>query len=68
MIVQGANDPRVTSGEAEQVIDALRAARVPYEYLLFENEGHGIAKPANRLRFCQAAERFLACYLGGLAE
>ena len=32
---------------------------------LFPDEGHGFAKPENRLRFYAAAERFLAKHLGG---
>jgi dipeptidyl aminopeptidase/acylaminoacyl peptidase len=36
--------------------------------MLFPDEGHGFAKPDNRLRFYQAAEAFLAAHLGGRAE
>jgi dipeptidyl aminopeptidase/acylaminoacyl peptidase len=36
--------------------------------MLFPDEGHGFAKPENRLRFFAAADRFLARYLGGSAE
>jgi hypothetical protein len=43
-------------------------AGVEHEYLLFPDEGHGLAKPENRLRFFAAAERFLARHLGGRAE
>ena len=42
-----------------------RAAGVDHEYLLFPDEGHGFAKPENRLRFYAVADRFLARYLGG---
>ena len=43
---------------------ALKARGIDYEYLLFEDEGHGFAKPENRLRFYAAAEAFLARHLG----
>jgi dipeptidyl aminopeptidase/acylaminoacyl peptidase len=33
--------------------------------MLFPDEGHGFAKPENRLRFYAAADQFLARYLGG---
>jgi dipeptidyl aminopeptidase/acylaminoacyl peptidase len=68
LIVQGANDPRVKQAESEQIVAALREKGVPHEYLLFEDEGHGFAKPENRLRFYAAAERFLAEHLGGRFE
>ena len=68
LIAQGANDPRVKQDEAEQIVAALREAGIEHEYMLFEDEGHGLAKPENRLRFYAAAERFLARHLGGRAE
>ena len=68
LIVQGANDPRVKQAESEQIVAALREKAIPHEYMLFEDEGHGFAKPENRLRFYAAAERFLAEHLGGRFE
>lgn len=68
LIAQGANDPRVKQSESEQVVAALRAAGIDHEYMLFPDEGHGFAKPENRLRFYAAAERFLARHLGGRFE
>jgi len=68
LIAQGANDPRVKQAESEQIVAALKRAGIEHEYMLFPDEGHGFAKPENRLRFYGAAERFLARYLGGRAE
>ncbi len=68
LIAQGANDPRVKQAESEQIVAALRDAGIEHEYLLFPDEGHGFAKPENRLRFYAAAERFLARHLGGRTE
>jgi dipeptidyl aminopeptidase/acylaminoacyl peptidase len=68
MIVQGATDPRVPQAESDQIVAALNANNVPYEYLLFPDEGHGLVKPVNRLRFYAEAEAFLAKHLGGAAE
>ncbi len=68
LIAQGANDPRVKQAESEQIVAALEAAGIDHEYLLFPDEGHGFAKPENRLRFYAAAEQFLARHLGGRAE
>jgi dipeptidyl aminopeptidase/acylaminoacyl peptidase len=68
LIVQGANDPRVKQAESEQIVAALREAGIEHEYMLFPDEGHGFAKPENRITFYTAAERFLARYLGGRSE
>jgi dipeptidyl aminopeptidase/acylaminoacyl peptidase len=68
LIAQGANDPRVKQAESEQIVAALREKGIPHEYMLFPDEGHGFAKPENRLRFYAAAERFLAQHLGGRCE
>jgi dipeptidyl aminopeptidase/acylaminoacyl peptidase len=68
LIAQGANDPRVKQAESEQIVAALSEAGIEHEYMLFPDEGHGFAKPENRLKFYTAAERFLARYLGGRFE
>jgi dipeptidyl aminopeptidase/acylaminoacyl peptidase len=68
LIAQGANDPRVKQAESEQIVAAMRDKGIAYEYLLFPDEGHGFAKPENRLRFYAVAERFLATHLGGRHE
>ena len=68
LIGQGANDPRVKQAEAEQIVEAMKSKGIPYEYLLFPDEGHGFAKPENRLKFYAAAEKFLAAHLGGRYE
>ncbi len=68
LIAQGANDPRVDQAESEQIVAALKDKGVDYEYMLFPDEGHGFAKPENRLKFYAAAEEFLAKHLGGRYE
>jgi dipeptidyl aminopeptidase/acylaminoacyl peptidase len=47
LIVQGALDPNVTPANLYAVRQALDAHQVAYETLVFEDEGHGINKPAN---------------------
>jgi dipeptidyl aminopeptidase/acylaminoacyl peptidase len=68
LIAQGANDPRVKQSESEQIVAAMREKGIDYEYMLFPDEGHGFAKPENRLSFYATAEKFLAKHLGGRAE
>lgn len=68
LIAQGANDPRVKQAESEQIVAAMKEKGIDHEYLLFPDEGHGFARPENRLKFYAAAEGFLAKHLGGRAE
>jgi dipeptidyl aminopeptidase/acylaminoacyl peptidase len=68
LIAQGANDPRVKQAESEQIVAALKEAGIEHEYMLFPDEGHGFAKPENRMIFYAAAEKFLAHHLGGRTE
>lgn len=68
LIGQGANDPRVKQSESEQIVQAMQAAGKPVEYVLYPDEGHGFARPENRLQFYAIAEEFLAKYLGGRVE
>ena len=65
LIAQGANDPRVKQAESEQIVAAMKEKGIAHEYMLFEDEGHGFARPENRLKFYAAAEKFLAEHLGG---
>ncbi|WNZ24436.1 S9 family peptidase [Leptolyngbya sp. NK1-12] len=68
LIGQGANDPRVKQAESDQIVEAMRQAGKPVEYVLYPDEGHGFARPENRLHFYAIAEEFLAKYLGGRCE
>ncbi len=65
MVIHGANDPRVPLGEAQQLVQALRAREVPVEYLVFEDEGHGLAKLKNKEVAYPAVADFLARHLQG---
>jgi dipeptidyl aminopeptidase/acylaminoacyl peptidase len=68
LIGQGANDPRVKQAESEQIVAAMRQTNQPVEYILYTDEGHGFARPENRLHFYGHVESFLAKYLGGQVE
>lgn len=48
LIVQGARDPRVPVGEAEQIVAAVRRNNTPVWYLLGRDEGHNFAQQDNR--------------------
>jgi dipeptidyl aminopeptidase/acylaminoacyl peptidase len=68
LIVQGANDPRVKQAEADQIVAAMQAKNLPVTYALYHDEGHGFARPQNRLSFYALTEAFLSKYLGGVFE
>lgn len=65
LIGQGANDPRVKQAESDQIVKAMQAKKIPVTYVLFPDEGHGFARPENRMSFNAVAETFLAQCLGG---
>ena len=68
MVLQGANDPRVKIAESDQIVSAMRERDLPVTYIVFPDEGHGFARPENRLDANARIERFLAEHLGGRAE
>jgi dipeptidyl aminopeptidase/acylaminoacyl peptidase len=68
LIAQGANDPRVKQTEGSQLVRAMTRKGVPGTYVLYADEGHGFARPENRLSFYAISEAFLAQCLGGRAE
>lgn len=68
LIGQGANDPRVKQAESDQIVEAMKKRGIPVTYILYPNEGHGFARPENRLSFFALMEGFLAENLGGVYE
>jgi dipeptidyl aminopeptidase/acylaminoacyl peptidase len=68
LIGQGANDPRINIREADQMVMAMRAKDLPVEYIVYLDEGHGFARPENRLDFYGRIEQFLARHLGGRTQ
>lgn len=68
IIAQGLNDPRVNHDESEQVVKGMQAKNIPVTYVLYTDEGHGFARPENRMSFYAVSEAFLAEHLGGKYE
>ncbi|OEU83258.1 MAG: peptidase S9 [Desulfobulbaceae bacterium C00003063] len=68
LIGQGANDPRVKQAESDQIVQAMQDANISVTYLLYTDEGHGFARPENRLSFYAVTDAFLAEHLGGRYE
>jgi dipeptidyl aminopeptidase/acylaminoacyl peptidase len=61
-VYQGKNDPRVPASEAEQIVEAVKKKGIPVEYILLEDEGHGLSKRENRIRVLTAIVDFLDRY------
>jgi len=68
LIGQGANDPRVKQAEADQIAFTMKKKGIPVEYVLYPDEGHGFARPDNRIDFNGRVELFLKEHLGGRAQ
>ncbi|MDZ5762362.1 S9 family peptidase [Candidatus Cyrtobacter comes] len=68
LIAHGQNDPRVKQAESDQIVDKLNSQGIPVTYILYKDEGHGFARPENRLSFYAITEGFLSKYLGGRYE
>jgi dipeptidyl aminopeptidase/acylaminoacyl peptidase len=64
-VVQGANDPRVPRGEAEQMVATVKRNAGPVWYLLAKDEGHGFRKKANADFQFYATVQFVRKYLLG---
>lgn len=58
-VVHGRNDPRVPVSEAQQLVDRLKAQNVTCELLIYEDEGHGLARLPNQLDAYPRAIAFL---------
>ena len=68
MVLHGANDTNVPVVEAEQIVENLRSRKVPVEYILFPDEGHGWRKVPNRIRSTVAITGFFAKHLAAAAS
>ena len=68
LIFQGANDPRVTKPQADQMALALHRRKIPVTYLLASNEGHSFGEAETSLAVNRATEQFLGKCLGGRVQ
>ncbi|MDP6038762.1 MAG: S9 family peptidase, partial [Candidatus Latescibacteria bacterium] len=63
LVIHGANDTRVPLSEAEQLVEALKERNVPVEFLVFDDEGHGIVKLKNKRVLYPAIIAFLETHV-----
>ena len=62
-VYQGVRDPVTPRHEADQIVSALRRRHVPVEYMLIENEGHGVSRRENLLAYLARSYRFLSAQM-----
>ena len=68
LLGHGANDPRVKLKESETIADAMKARGLAVDFVVFPDEGHGLANPRNSLAMTALMEAFLQRHIGGRAE
>jgi len=63
-VVQGRNDPCVVVGESDMLVDELRERDTEIGYLVFDGEGHGMVKRANKVEVYTRIVGFFADHPG----
>jgi dipeptidyl aminopeptidase/acylaminoacyl peptidase len=63
MLAWGAQDQRVPTVHADRLVSALRGHHKALEIVRYEDEGHGLDKPANRVDFWTRVEKFLGRHI-----
>jgi len=63
LLAMGREDRRVPLVHGHRMRDALNAAGNPPEWVVYDDEGHGWLKVANRIDFALRLEKFLAQHL-----
>lgn len=58
-VIQGANDPRVSINESNQIVKALREKGFEVPYMVKYNEGHGFAREENKIELYKVMLGFL---------
>jgi pimeloyl-ACP methyl ester carboxylesterase len=63
LVIQGRNDPRVVAEESEDLVRHLQGIGKDIDMLLFEDEGHGVEKYANKVTCYNAITEFFKVHL-----
>ncbi len=58
-MIAGANDPRCPASETEQAAALLKDMGVPYDVVIYPDEGHGFRKVSNRVDASRKRAEFL---------
>lgn len=65
LILQGARDARVQLNQSTRMVEALKKAGKPVDFVLFPSAGHNLYRWTDRLTYYRKTEDFLAQCLGG---
>jgi dipeptidyl aminopeptidase/acylaminoacyl peptidase len=68
LILQGARDARVHLDQSTRMVEALRRAGKPVDWVLFPQAGHNMVRWIDRLTYYRKTEDFLAQCLGGRSK
>ena len=63
LVIQGANDPRVTKTDSDELVAELRAGGKQVDYLVFDDEGHDLTRLENKARCYRAITEFFREHL-----
>lgn len=66
-VYAGQNDPRVPRSESDAIVRALRARRIPVEYMVAANEGHTVDRRETKVEVLARMARFLEDAMKGPA-
>jgi dipeptidyl aminopeptidase/acylaminoacyl peptidase len=58
-VYAGQNDPRVPRSESDTIVRALRARKVPVEYMVAASEGHTVDRRETKIELLTRTARFL---------
>jgi len=68
LVIQGANDPRVTRTDSDELVAELRAADKDVDYLVFDDEGHDLTRRTNKAQCYRAIATFFERHLATSAS
>ncbi|WP_246357792.1 S9 family peptidase [Pyxidicoccus fallax] len=63
LVIQGANDPRVKKAQSDAIVQAVRRNKVPVDYMVLENEGHGFSTKKSEADTSVRIREFLDTHL-----
>lgn len=68
LISHGLKNQRIKSSESYQIVNTMKRKGLSVEYIVFPDEGYGMNKHKNRMKFYGVTEKFLAAYMRGRYE
>ncbi|MBZ4419351.1 S9 family peptidase [Myxococcus sp. RHSTA-1-4] len=63
LVIQGANDPRVKKSQSDAIVEAVRRNKVPVDYMVLPDEGHGFSSKKSEADTSVRIREFLDQYL-----